>query len=67
MYETIAEEAKKRGMSVLQLEKKAGLARSSITKWKTSSPNLDSLDKVADALGITTSTLVARAKKKHTE
>lgn len=64
MYETIKEEAEKKGMSVLQLEQKAGLARSSICKWKESSPNLDSLDKVAAALGIKTSTLIDRARKK---
>lgn len=64
MYQTVLNEARKKGISVSELERKAGMAKGAIYKWKTSSPNLNTLDRVAEVLGIETSTLIARAKKK---
>lgn len=63
MYETINKEAEKRGMSVRQLERNAGLGNGTIDKWKESSPKLDTLEKVAEALGLSVTTLINRAKK----
>ena len=67
MYETINKEAEKRGMSVRQLEKAAGLGNGTISGWKESSPNLDTLERVADALGMNVTTLISRAKKAEKE
>lgn len=64
MYEVVKEAADKKGLGITRVEKMAGLQRSAILKWKESSPTLASLDKVAKALGIKTSTLVERANKK---
>ena len=63
MYETINKEAEKRGMSVRRLEREAGLGNGTIDKWKESSPKLDTLERVADALGMNVTTLISRAKK----
>lgn len=57
---TIIAEAKKRGMTARDIERNAGIARASIRKWSTSSPTLASLEAVANALNIRTSTLVRR-------
>ena len=63
MYETINKEAEKRGMSIRQLERFAGLGNGTIDKWKESSPKLETLEKVAAALGMNETTLINRAKK----
>lgn len=63
MYETINKEAEKKGMSIRQLERDAGLGNGTIDKWKESSPKLDTLEKVAAALGMNVTTLINRAKK----
>ena len=67
MYETINKEAEKRGMSIRQLERDAGLGNGTIDKWKESSPKLDTLEKVAAALGMNVTTLISRAKKAEKE
>lgn len=59
MYNTIKRLAKEKGMSVINLEEKAGLARSSICKWNKSSPTLESLAKVANALEIPVTDIIA--------
>lgn len=62
MYNTIKCLAKEKGMSVIKLEEKAELARSSICKWNKSSPTLESLTKVAAALEMPVTELIAKAK-----
>lgn len=64
LYQTIVTEARKKGISVSELERKSGMAKGAVYKMKTSSPTLNTLDRVAEVLGIETSTLVARSKKK---
>lgn len=60
MYYKIKEEAKKKGLNISQLERKAGLSRGSINKWRKSSPTLDTLEKVAEAMGLKVTTLIDR-------
>lgn len=64
LYEIIKAEAKKKGMTITQLEKDAGLAKASLCKWSKSTPTLSSMSKVADALGIKLSTLIERINKR---
>lgn len=64
MYEVIKAEAKRKKMTVNQLELSAQMARGTISKWAKCSPTLSSLDKVAAVLDIKTSTLVEKASKK---
>lgn len=63
MYETIKAEATKRGLSIRQLEIRSNVGDGTIEKWKRSSPKLDTLEKVADALGLKPETLIARRRK----
>lgn len=63
MIEAIRKEAKKKGMTIVELEQRAGLARGAIYKLNTSSPTLVTLEKIAEALGIKVSTLIERISK----
>jgi len=64
IYENICRIAKKKGMSIHQLEQKAGL-KGVIGKWKNQfNPNITNLNKVADALGVSVATLLREEKKK---
>ena len=63
MLETIRSEAKKKGMTIVELERRAGMARGALYKLNNSSPTLATLEKIADALGIKVSTLIDRVKK----
>ena len=63
MYESISRWCEKKGMTIRQLEMKADLKNGAIGKWKTSSPTLVNLEKVAKALGISVATLLRDEKK----
>ena len=56
----IAEKAAALGMTFASLERKADIANGSITRWKTSSPTLENIRKVADVLGCTVDDLLAK-------
>ncbi len=58
LFDNVKSLAKKKGMSVGELERKAKLSNGSIFKWKTSSPKLDSAKAVADVLGTTVDKLL---------
>ena len=63
IYENIKYYAKKRGLTIREIERRAGLARGHMEKWKqTYNPNLASLQKVADVLGVTVNTLLKERK-----
>ena len=63
IYDNIKNCAKKRGLSLMEVERRAGLARGHIEKWKKIfNPSLTSLQKVADALGVSVSTLLKEEK-----
>lgn len=57
-FDRVKELAKKRGLSLLQLNDKAKLGKNAIYKWRTSTPGIDSLEKVADVLGVSVSYLL---------
>lgn len=52
VYDNIKRECEKRGMSITQLENKAGLANGTIGKWQKSSPTITNLKTVADILNV---------------
>lgn len=52
IYENVKALADKKGISLKQLEVKAGVGNGIIGKWRESSPNIDSVKAVADALGV---------------
>ena len=52
VYEKISEIAKKKNISISELERRAGLSKATISKWKTSSPKADNLKSVATVLNV---------------
>lgn len=65
IYENIEKLCAKRGISVKALESAAGLGNGTIGKWKNPSysPSLLSLQKIANALGVTVQTLLKERKE----
>ena len=61
IYENVVKEARKQGISLTVLEEKAGLGNGTIGKWKTSVPNIGTLQKVAAALSVPLSRLLKEA------
>lgn len=56
----VTELCHKNGIGVPELEKRVGLAKSTVTKWATSSPNMSSLIKVADYFGVSVDSILGR-------
>ncbi|RHW48266.1 XRE family transcriptional regulator [Bombilactobacillus bombi] len=58
LFERIKELASKKGLSMLQLNEKAGLGKNAIYKWKTQNPSTDNLQKVANVLNVSIENLL---------
>lgn len=52
LYEKIKSMCQARGTTIAQMERAAGVANGIVDDWKTSNPRIDSLRKVANALGV---------------
>lgn len=52
IFNNIKELCKKRKITIVELEQKAGFSRGTIFKWKTSSPTVSNLKIVADILKV---------------
>ena len=52
IYNNILELTQKKGMSISKLEKHAGLAKGTVSKWKTASPTVENLQAVAKVLKV---------------
>lgn len=57
-FERIKETAKKRGLTLAQLNDKAGLGTNSIYHWKSKRPSAENLSKVANVLGVSSDYLL---------
>lgn len=51
-FEKVKNLVEKKGMSIRELERQAGLSNGAISKWKKSNPNVDSLKSVATVLEV---------------
>ena len=51
-YEIIKELAKKKKISIRQLEMRFGYSNGYLAKWKTNTPNADELPRLADYFGV---------------
>lgn len=60
-YAAISRLAAKRNLTMADVERKAGLSKGIINKWRVSSPSVDKLIKVADALNITVNRIIKEA------
>lgn len=58
IFDNISKRADEKGMSINALEEKAGIASGSIYKWKTVSPTIRSISKVAAVLGCSVDDLI---------
>lgn len=57
IYDNIKAIADKKGLSIAEIEKRAQIGNGIIGKWKESTPNVDSLVKVAKVLNVSINTL----------
>lgn len=65
LYENVREVAKEKGYSINRLEKELGFARSYIGKFKTITPSIDKIQKIADFLDVTTDYLMSGDKTEN--
>ena len=65
IHDAICRLAAKRGMSLNQLAKKAGIHPAVISRWKKYKPSYKNLEKVAKALGMSVNTLMKEAKREE--
>lgn len=68
IYERIEKIAKEKGLSISRLEKECGLGSKTIHMWRECSPRVNTLQKVADYLGVSITYLIEgkkNAKTKH--
>ena len=62
-YEIIKELAKKKKISIRQLEMRFGYSNGYLAKWKTNTPNADELPRLADYFGGAVDYLLGREEK----
>lgn len=62
IFENVQAEAGKKNMSIYHVERKAGLAKGTIYRWKKASPTVSNLKKVADALGVKIEKLIKEGR-----
>lgn len=61
LLDNIRRLAKKAGVSMAEVEAKAGLGKKTIWRWTTISPSADKLKRVADYFGVTVDELLSEA------
>lgn len=66
LLEKIKIEANKKGLTLRQINEKAKLGTNAIYRWKNQTPNIESVQKVADVLGVSTDYLLGKEDKKKT-
>lgn len=53
LHERIVELCQQKGVSQSEMERAIGIAKGSVTKWKSQDPRSSTLEKVADYFGVT--------------
>lgn len=67
IYERVKSTAQTQGLSLKQLESKAGLGDGAIYKWKKYTPRGANIQKVADVLGVSVDYLLGNTDNKHSD
>lgn len=62
IFEKIQSVAMEKGLSIAEVERRANIGNGTISKWKTSSPSVDNLNKVAKVLDVDINTLMPEVK-----
>ena len=52
IYDNVKEIADRKGLTICELESRAGISNGSIGKWKVSSPTVENLSKVSKVLRV---------------
>lgn len=60
MFDRVKEISKKRGLSLAQLNEKAGFKQNVIYSWKTKTPSIDKVESVAKVLGVSVDYLLGK-------
>ncbi|CCG89861.1 helix-turn-helix family protein [Pediococcus pentosaceus IE-3] len=63
MFDRVKEISKKRGLSLAQLNEKAGFKQNVIYSWKTKTPSIDKVESVAKVLGVSVDYLLGKTEK----
>ena len=63
IYDNVCYWAKKRGLTIHQIEKRGLIGNGIIAKWKESEPSLKNLQKVANVLNVSIQTLMREPKE----
>lgn len=58
IYENISRLCRVRGINICTLEREAGIGNGVVGKWRTQSPRLDTVKKVADYFNVTVDELM---------
>ncbi len=58
IYENVLKLCQEKGIRIGTLERAAGLGNATIRRWKTATPSVETLKKVATALGVTVNDLI---------
>ncbi|KAF0468583.1 helix-turn-helix domain-containing protein [Pediococcus pentosaceus] len=66
MFDRVKKISKKRGLSLAQLNEKAGFKPNVIYSWKTKSPSIDKVEAVAKVLGVSVDYLLGKDDKPST-
>jgi transcriptional regulator with XRE-family HTH domain len=66
MFDRVKKISKKRGLSLAQLNEKAGFKPNVIYSWKTKSPSIDKVEAVANVLGVSVDYLLGKDDKPST-
>lgn len=62
VYNVIKELAEKQKISIRRLEENLGFGNGTLNRWRTNTPGVDKLEKVADYFGVTTDYLLGRTE-----
>lgn len=60
IFKKISELCKEKGISVAKLERETGISNGTISRWGSSSPTVEKLEKVADYFGVSVDSLLGR-------
>ena len=65
LLDKIKQYANKQGLTLRQVNEKAGLGTNAIYRWKNQNPSFEKIKKVAQVLGVSTDDLLGNDQKKH--
>ena len=67
LFDRVVELCKEKGISQRKLQEDVGMSTGALSKWKTSMPNAQLLQKVADYFNVSTDYLTGRTKYRNKE